>query len=84
LDGHTIGHPAYKMTYPDRDLAVDESSIAISFTQLPEKSASQKHLKELLFGRQMIPLSCVAMRYRPINFIALVCSTLGFSENLAH
>ena len=40
LDAHRIGHPAYRITYPVRDFAVEGSSIAVALSHSPLKSAS--------------------------------------------
>ena len=62
LDCHTMGHPAYLITYPVLDFAVPGSSWTVSGSQLPQKSASTKHSKESWDGLMMIPLSRVPIK----------------------
>ena len=79
-----MGHPAYLMTYPILDLAVQGSLLAVLLLHSDACAESTQHSYPLLSGFMMSPLSFVASRYLPILLTASACFVLGFAQNLAH
>ena len=85
LDAQVMGAPAKRTIHPKRDLAVIGSLCASAWRQFPAKSASTQQSNCLdLLGCMIMPLSCVASRYRPIRFTASVWIFLGASEKRVH
>ena len=74
LEAHTIGNPAYSVTYPDRDFAVEGSLLTVGLYQLPQKSVSAYNLKYLgRFGSKINLSLQVTRRYTAICSMAALC-----------
>src|SRR5687767_10561423 len=85
FEAQIIGHSAYVTTNPDRDLAIAGSSLAVTLSQFPTKSASTQQLNDCCwFGFRMSPLSNVPRRYFPILLTAVAWDAFGSCKNCAH
>ncbi len=84
LEAQCMGHPAYLITYPILDLAVQGSVLAVLLLYSDACAELTQHSNPLFSGVMMSPLSLVASIYLPILLTASACLVFGLAQNLAH